>query len=379
MSATLLLPGDRPVITIDLAAIRQNWRTVADTYTGAHMGAVIKNDAYGLGSARIAPLLDQLGCRNFWVDTFDAALTVRHVVRDGTIFVLHGMAGVDAAQCRALDIVPVLVSMGDLAMARSDAQRLGPLRVAIHLDSGLSRVGLNHAEVDNVANDLSLLSGLEIAAWVTHLGRFSDPQASENLLQRTRFLEWTARLPRAPLSIATSSCVFAEPSWHLDHARVGSALYGVDTTPSNPQGVVPAATLSAPVLRVATLPPGTEIGYSGAYRTQRTSVIATLAVGYGDGLPFSLANQGQVAIGGRLAPIVGGISMGLIAVDVTSFAEGQVLPGMHATIFGTELRLEQVAASAGIAPNALLVASAIHASRRYVDADKPLHVGAQTS
>ncbi|NYE25921.1 alanine racemase [Pigmentiphaga litoralis] len=376
MTAGLSL--DRPTITIDLAAIRHNWRAVASRYQGRHIGAVVKNDAYGLGAAHVVPLLSSLGCSDFWVDHFQAALDVRRIVPTGRVFVLNGLAGADAARCRTHDIVPVLVDERELQLASADARQHGPLKVAVHLDSGLTRVGLDAAAVSRLIARPDLLHGLDVMAWVTHLGRFADPDATENVEQRARFVTWTDRLPRAARSIATSSCVFADRGWHMDMARVGSALYGVDTTPSTPQGLMPAATLSAPVLRVATVPAGTEIGYAGSFRTPRACTVATLAIGYGDGLPFALANCGQVALAGGLAPVVGGVSMGLITVDVTALGEGRVQPGMHAVLFGADLRLEQVAATAGMAPNALLVACASQAHRRYVGRDASDAAGAVT-
>lgn len=369
-NTALASPGlslDRPTVTIDLSAIRHNWHAVARRYTGPRLGAVVKNDAYGLGADRVVPLLAQLGCQDFWVDHVDAALTIRQLAPASRVFVLNGLAGSNAARCRADALVPVLVDEREVAQASDEARRSGPLKVAIHLDSGLSRVGLDAAAVSRLIDQPALLRGLDVVAWVTHLGRFADPDATENIEQRERFLAWTDRLPPAPRSIATSSCVFADRSWHLDIARVGSALYGVDTTPSMPQGLRPAVTLSAPVLRVAKVPAGTEIGYAGSFRTQHACTMATLAIGYGDGLPFALANCGQVALAGGMVPVVGGVSMGLVSVDVTALGEGRVQPGMHATLFGPGVRLEQVAAAARVAPNALLVACASQARRRYVD------------
>ena len=367
-----LAAGDRPLVEIDLAAVARNWQAVRAAYTGPRLGAVVKNDAYGLGLARIGPWLAQQGCRDFWVATFAEALALRTALAGGPvpqprIFVLHGIAGASVADFVRHAVVPVLAGPGEIATARAHAAATGvALPVAVHLDTGLTRLGLDRKALAALAEDPASLQGLDVQAWVTHLGRFSDPDSEHSLSQRDRLLEWTGLLPAAARSIATSSSVFAGPHWHLELGRVGSALYGVDTTPQRPQPIEPAVTFSAPVLHVAQVPAGTEVGYAGNGITAAACTLATLALGYGDGMPFSLVNRGHVLIDGRPAPIVGGVSMGFVSVDVSAFAPGQVRAGSRAEVFGAGQRLEQLAADAGIAPNVLLLATASRAARRYI-------------
>ena len=102
--------------------------------------------------------------------------------------------------------------------------------------------------------------------------------------------------------------IFSSVLPHLDHARVGSALYGVETAPANLQGFAPVATLRAPVLRVAEVAAGAEVGYGGVYRLPVSATLATLAIGYGHGLPIHLGDRGSVVLAGQTVPIVGGVS-----------------------------------------------------------------------
>lgn len=364
-------PHDRPRLQVDVSALAHNWRAVRKSFQGQSVGAVLKNDAYGLGMATIAPLLWQWGCRDFWVAHSSEALALRALLPAGAgrIAVLHGLGGADAADFAAHALVPVLAGPHELPALHGHAARHGaPLPVAIHLDTGLTRLGFGAESLSNLPPGNPIWADLQVQTWVSHLGRFGDPGAPECQRQRDTFSAWTAQLPPAQRSIAASSSVFANPAWHFDHARVGSALWGVQTNPASPQPLRPVASLYAPVLRVADVPAGTEIGYGGNYRTQRASRIATVALGYGDGLPVSLGQHPKAALylGERAAPIIGGIAMGLLALDVSAFAPSQVQAGQWAQVFGAQQPLEQLAAHAGMAANTLLVTTARLAQRHYI-------------
>jgi len=157
-------------------------------------------------------------------------------------------------------------------------------------------------------------------------------------------------------------------------ARVGSALYGVDTSPERKLPLLPVARLDAPVLQLADLPAGAGIGYDAQYRCPRPMRVATLGIGYAHGLPYALMNRGSVRFGVHAAPIVGGISMGLTSVDVTGLPAHLVVPGARAELFGDGQRLEDLAAQAGLPANALLSLTATVCRKRYhgLRPDQPL-------
>lgn len=362
---TLGLPADRCALVVDLAAIRANWRAVRQSFTGSGVGAVVKQDAYGLGIAEVVPLLSDLGCRDFWVADLSEAQDVRRATPSGRIFVLHGMAGGAPRDYRGLGAIPVLLDISEvegLARAATDA----PAACAIHLDTGLNRLGLGLADLRRLAQAPDLLGRLQIAAYVTHLAHFSDPGARQNGWQWRRFSAWTQHLPPAPRSFCASSGVFGPKERHGDLARVGSALYGVETTPSRPQPIVAAATLTAPILRVHHVAAGREVGYSGAYRTPTARRLAELGIGYGDGVPYRFHGDAHVLIGGHRAPVVSTSAMSLMSVDVTGIPEHAVRPGMRAVLFGPDLPVDQIAAAAGIAPNVVHVRAGRSAPRFYL-------------
>ncbi len=359
-------------LVIDSGALAHNWRTVCGACPGSRVAAVVKHDAYGLGVASVAPLLWQLGCRDFWVATLDEACALQACLpaqarRQGLqVWVLNGLGGGEARDFAQLGLIPALTGAHELpALARMRAGD-APLPLAVHLDTGLTRVGFAEGELALLGASSTLWRHARPLLWLTHLGRFHDPQAAQCLQQHRRFVQWTARLPAAARSIATSSSVFAGPRWHFDQVRAGSALWGVPTSEHADAPLRPVAQLYAPVLRVAEVAAGTEIGYAGGYVAQQPCRIATVAMGYSDGLPFALAGRGSMALAGRAAPIVGGVAMGMVALDVTGHAPHEVQPGMWAEVYGAQQPLAQLAGAAGVAPNVLLSLSARLAGQRRV-------------
>lgn len=363
--AGLALPPDRPALVVDLSAIRANFEAARRAFTGTHLGAVVKQDAYGLGIAEVVPLLAALGCRDFWVADVSEALLVRQATREGRVFVLHGLCGASAGDFRALGAIPVLIDKAELDKVAAQTGETRPT-VALHLDTGLNRLGLTREDVRQLAGEPERLARLHIAAYVTHLAHFSNPFARSNTWQWRRFQAWTGHLPKAALSFCASAGVFGPSVHHGDLARVGSALYGVETTPMRPQPIVAAATLSAPVLRVHEVPANREVGYSGAYRTPSRRRLAQLAIGYGEGVPFAFAKPAFVLIGGFRAQVVATSAMSLITVDVTDLPEGAVQPGARAILFGPDLPVDQLANAAGVAPNVVHVHAGRTAPRFYL-------------
>jgi alanine racemase len=154
--------------------------------------------------------------------------------------------------------------------------------------------------------------------------------------------------------------------WHFDVARIGSALFGVQTSTDWQDGLTPCYRLTAPVLRTATLPAGSRVGYRGASELTRDSRIATLALGYSNGLPQAFASVAKAFVGGAPVNFVGGMSMNLTMIDVTDLPAGSVSPGTEIVILGAEQTVDTAARDLGCAPNVLLTQVGACCRRRYL-------------
>ena len=357
---------------VDLGAIAANYRSVRARCTDTSVTAVLKSDAYGLGAGPVARTLTAAGCSAFWVNDLTEGLALRPAVPDATIFALQGLGVDPIAGFRSGRIVPVLSSLSEVEAAADEARRTERrLAAAIQLDTGLGRLGLPEAEVERLIERSGLIAALDLQAWVTHLAAFDRPDDPMNDRQRALFTAWTDRLPPAPRSLGSSASMFRDRGWHFDIARVGSALFGIQTSDRWQEGLVPAYRLSAPVIRVVDLPAGRTVGYRGAGRLARPSRIATIDLGYANGIPPALLAHGEARFGDHRAPFIGGTSMSLSMLDVTDLPVDAVAVGTPCVVFDARAPIEPTAERLGVAPNVLLTQIAGTTRRSYVPAPDP--------
>jgi alanine racemase len=339
------------VLHIDLDALVNNWRALARRVAPAECGAVVKADAYGLGIGRVLPALAMAGCQTFFVATPREAAEARALDGRARIFVLDGLFPGAADDILAAAALPCLAGLAEVEEWAAHARRIGArLACALHVDSGLHRLGLPLDEVQRLAARPELLESLDVVLVMSHLAAADDPADPANAAQLEAFTLLRHLLPRAPASLAASDGLMLGPDFHFDLVRPGYALYGGQAFRGARAPVSPVVSVYARVLQVRDVQPGGAVGYSGSWRAPRASRIATLAVGYADGLGRAAsaptgASGGSVIIHGARMPIVGRVSMDLITVDVTD-CRLPVARGDVAEVIGQTLTLEAVGADA---------------------------------
>ena len=341
-------------LTVDLAALRANYRTLAASAPGA--GAVVKADGYGLGARRVAEVLRQEGCADFFVATLAEGLDLAGRLGEARIYVFSGpMDADDAARMAANGLTPVL---NDLAqVARWQHHRHLP--AAVHVDTGMHRLGFDFRNFDPAPFD-----GLLVTLLLSHLAnadRRGDPLSDR---QAARFAALTRFFTEARTSLGNSAGVLSGIGSEV--ARPGIALYGGNPFSTGRSPMRPVATLEARVVALRTVGGGEPVGYGGTFRTVHETRIAVLGIGYADGIPRAVPNCGVVASRGQRLPVVGRISMDLMHVDVTA-ARSPVAIGDWLEVFGHTVRVDDVAAVAGTIPYAVLTGIGPRVVRDYTD------------
>jgi alanine racemase len=291
---------------------------------------VVKADGYGLGARPVAAALYAAGCRHFFVAYLDEALAIRDVVPDAMLAVLSGPipgAEIEYAENR---LTAVLGSLAEIAAWSGR----GP--AILHVDTGMSRLGLSDVELDVLAGDPGRLAGLDLRFVMTHLVASEEPSNALNQRQRARFAAVRSRLPPMPASLANSSGLFLGPDFGSDLARPGAALYGINPTPGSLNPMRQVVRLRIRVLAIRDIPAGATVGYNATWTAPRASRIATAALGYADGFHRSLSGKARACFDGTPIPLVGRVSMDLTTFDVTDHAAVQTgdwleLIGPHQT------------------------------------------------
>lgn len=346
-------PASTGVISIDLGQLVRNWQALRDLVRPALCAAVVKADAYGLGAARVIPALASAGCAHFFIATPAEAEEARRLAPMAEIYGLDGLIVGGGEDLISTTTHPVLSSLaevqewGDIA-----GRRQARLACALQIDTGLNRLGLSAREVQDLARNSALLGRLDIRLIMSHLACADDPLDPKNEQQRAIFEQLRGILPKAPASLAASDGLMLGAPYHFDLVRPGYALYGGQAFQGGATPVHPVVTAEARILQIRDVAPGQAVGYSATFKATRLSRIATISAGYADGYfraasAPSGASGGVVGIGGRLAPIVGRVSMDLITIDVTDFNDPPPKRGDLVELIGPNVPIEAFGQRAG--------------------------------
>ena len=362
-------------LRIDRAALAANWRRVAETARPATCAAVVKADAYGLGLAAVVPVLLDVGCSVFFVATPAEGVKVREMAPAADIYVLDGLVGTCEAYSQGR-LRPVLGNREELkewTVFRRKHGSAGELAAALHVDTGMNRLGLSMTDLDEFDATGGPTPAAEAAGLclvMSHFACADTPDHPLNRAQMERFAAVRSRFSALPGSLANSAGVFlGEPARH-DLVRPGIALYGGASHPD--ATMAPVVTAEALVLQVRSARAGETVGYGGDFTLKRDSRLAILAAGYADGYLRSAGSAddrpgARVALGGHFAPVVGRVSMDLIAADVTDLPDGVARRGAYAELFGPTVAIDEVADQSGTIAYELLTGLSRRAVREVVD------------
>jgi alanine racemase len=292
-------------LRLDGAALTANWRMLDRMSGSAACGAAVKADGYGLGAAAVVKRLAAAGCRDFFVATWAEAQAI--VAPRLNISVLHGVREADLAYELPETVRPVLSTPEQVK--RWDASGGGPCDVMV--DTGMNRLGVS---LEQVAE--GLLDGLEIDTLMSHLVS-ADEDVPLNARQRADFATLAGRTSAKRMSLANSAGIALGPDYAFDLTRPGIALYGGKQRAGH-DGIAQVVTPEAQILQRRRVRAGDTVGYNATWTAPVDTEVAILNLGYADGYLRCFSDKGIGHAGGAALPLIGRVSMDLIALDVSA-------------------------------------------------------------
>lgn len=339
---------------IDLGAIVHNLKIARSKLSeGVKLCAVVKANAYGHGAVAVAKTAVSAGADYLAVALTQEGQELREAGIKAPILILGAMPEGHGEAVVALDLEQAVHSIETARELSGAAVKLGKtVKIHMAVETGMNRIGCFPCEAGELAKSITSLPGITLVGMFSHFSKADEADKSFALKQFARFEEATARVRAAGITIplqhiANSAAIAELPQSQLSMVRQGITLYGL--WPSEVVGLSqkdelwPALRLKARVVHVKTLAAGEAVGYGGTFVAAGTTRIATLPLGYADGLSRKLSNKGCVIIRGQKAPIVGRVCMDQVMVDVTRIADTAV--GDEVLVFGgKEISLDTVAA-----------------------------------
>jgi alanine racemase len=302
----------RPLrLTIDHSAIQSNWRWLAER-AGVPAGAAIKADGYGLGARETAEALIDVGCRDFFVSTWAEADALGNLPESVSLVVLHGVGSDDTQAALRLPARPCLNTVEQVARWK----QIAPERACdVMIDTGMNRLGLRPTEI-------GALDGLLIDTLHSHLA-CADEDTPMNEMQLERFRAVASAVPATRYSLANSAGIGLGPDYSFDLVRPGISIYGGIQRTEFQADIRQVARVEAQVVQRRTIPQGETCGYGGTFVAREDTEAAILNIGYADGYLRGFSSHGSAFAGEYALPVLGRVSMDLIAVGVDA------IPGLR--------------------------------------------------
>ncbi len=307
---------------------------------------VIKADAYGHGSIKVAEVLRENGCKTFAVATLHEAITLREAGAKEEIIILGLTPSIYADTLVTYDLTPVVCDYENAAAIDAQARAAGKtIQGLIAVDTGMGRIGYLADEIDEAVQDIkkiASLSNFKIKGMFSHMSTADAADKTFSHLQEEKYNKFYKAVVSAGIDIpmrtlANSASIMELPTVHFDACRPGIILYGCypsDEVDINKLAIKPVMSVKANIIHLKDVPEGFSVGYGRKFISERPSKIATLALGYADGYPRPYSQYAKVLVNGCVAPVAGNICMDQCMVDVTDVPDVKV--GDEVIIMGSD-------------------------------------------
>lgn len=330
-----------PTLNIDLAAIIRNYRLLASKHPHGTCAAVVKANAYGLGVSEIAPALAKAGCREFFVATLEEGIELREAltarqVPFSTLYVFHGARQGEQRVFAEHRLIPILNSMAQWELW----DKTQPF--ALHIDTGMTRLGLGVAEAMALP---PAPPGLQLV--LSHLSCSNRHDHPLNAQQLQEFARVRAHFAGIRASLANSSGVFLGPEYHFDLLRPGCSLYGISPMSVHNNPMENVVRLCAPVLQIRTLTEDRPVSYAATVTAPAGSTLATVEIGYADGFQRHLTGKAFGYAHGVKLPVLGRVTMDMVIMDISGLPVQFHTPQLRITFIGEEQKVDALAKAAG--------------------------------
>jgi alanine racemase len=338
------LPADavRPTrAEVNLANLRHNLRVVERAASGRPVWAVLKADGYGHGAKGVARTLERAGASGICVALLEEGIELREAGIRIPILVTGGYFGRAWSEVVRHDLTPVLHDPGQVEALAEEVRfsESGTVKAHVKIDTGMSRLGVNPADIERLAKTLTAHPEVRLDGLMTHFASADSDDLESMDVQLDRFDAATETLKghghiASVRHAANSAALLRCPRALLDLVRPGIALFGVEPREGMCKGLRSVMRVRSEIIALRDVPVGGTVGYGATWKATRPSRIATVPIGYADGLVRALSNRGAILVRGKRAPIVGAVSMDMTMIDVTDIDGARI--GDECCALGTQ-------------------------------------------
>ncbi len=286
-------------------------------------GAVVKSDAYGLGSQEIVTVLNKLGCQYFFCARLEEGMQIRRILKNALVIVFEGPQQNNFSEYKHFKIIPVINSIEQLNVLVENLKNCHiKIPIVLNFDTGMNRLGFGNDCHNLIDLESVLIKNLNILFIMSHLSCSEIPNSKHNYDQLNLFKKICSKFNGIPASFANTGGILLGKDFHFDITRPGIGLYGFNPNGKRDLNLRNVIILEADIIQLRMIKKGEFVGYGANFKAKNKMKLATIGIGYADGYNRSLENKAVVTVGDYKVPIVGRISMDLTVIDVTKVPLG---------------------------------------------------------
>ena len=330
------------VLFINLDSIRENYNLLKKISNTSEVAVAVKANAYGLGLQRICKTLVSQGCKTFFVANAEEGLEIIKIKKTLNVYVLNGCSNQKSTISLIKKGVKIVINNSEQLIDLISISNKINLKAscAVHIDTGMNRLGIDIEEAEKIVQLAK--NKLKLSLVMSHLSCSENKSSEMNSLQLIKFKNIKKQLQKLKglkFSIANSNGILLGKKFHFDLCRPGGLVYGLNLNKLEKNNFKRVLSLKAKILQIKPINKGEYVGYGAKYKAKNKTVIATLGIGYADGLPRYFS--GDVYYKTHKFPIIGNISMDLCTIDITSYSKLNI--GSWVEIFGKSISVEKFA------------------------------------
>jgi alanine racemase len=338
--------NNNAILQINLKNLEKNYKKLKFIAPNSQIAACVKANSYGLGTEQVIKILYKLKCKNFFVATAEEAILLRQKYKNINIYLLNGVTNLNTyLKIKNFNVITVINNIYQLNILKK-AYKLtkSKIKCCIHIDTGMNRLGLSFEEL--LINLNKIIEYLEIKLVMSHMVN-SEKNSKLNNRQLKLFQKIKNSFKSSKninFSLSNSNAAFLSKSFHFDIIRAGGYLYGLDLNIKNKSNTV--LTLKAKIIQIQNVKKGNSVGYGATFITKKESKIATIAIGYADGLPRDY--KGYAFYKNTKVRFVGRLSMDLSCIDISKIKDAKINDWVE--IFGTNISIYNFATNSKTIP-----------------------------
>jgi len=356
-------------LSINLKSIAKNYLNIRKRVgRKCIVASTVKGDAYGLGASKVVPALIKEGCNNFFVATTNEAIQLREINKKINIYILNGLVSSSLALIEEYRLIPVINNLAQLSRIEKYQNRHKKrLDIALHFDTGMSRLGFDKKETDILLdNKNELIKKSKILLIMSHLACADNKKSSKNTSQLKRFLMLQKYFPNVAFSLSNSAGILLGKKYHFDMVRPGISLYGGHCTKSEGKIYENVVKLKAKLIQIREIYKNDTIGYGGTYRAKSKMIIGTLAFGYADGFNRLFSNNYFAIYKNKKFNLVGRVSMDLITINLTAVRDLKLIKNKEIEIINDKYSINTIAKLINTIPYEILTNLGKRYQRLYI-------------